>query len=222
MTAKQPEEMVVFVELWEPPGVSYLVSEQELAAVPAGDIDKVLELVRPLPNEKDECRHVIACAIVVIRRADRSVTRPSDTKKKLIQFEATACMLRSYINELRQAEATELRADVAELDRIKTKSAAMANDMRPSGGIKFDTVLRMIAAQHGYLLTDNYHDQYGQMPSLTKDGPYIRTTNMLYRVATGKKGDCANACAEHFREHEECGTFTREYLKRIRKEKPWR
>jgi hypothetical protein len=216
MTAKQPKDMASFYEFWN--GGAFEGDERDLAAVPAKEIDKVLELVNPKPEDLEECRYFIARSILKIRQIDPIISaRPADLKRQLNQFEMDLRKVRIDINKFPQNVAAKLRVSALgrNCDRVIKKSAAMAAtiSVKPSGGTKFDAARRMTAARHGFHLTDHFSKQF---PALTKGGLYFEITDTLYRVATRKKGHCTNACAEYFRELEEYGLFDKQILREIR------
>ena len=63
------------------------------------------------------------------------------------------------------------------------------------------------AANRKRLAAEVAHDlilDYGSVvPTLTKDEPYIELANLLYFVATGKKGDLKKHCGQHFADSNE-------------------
>ncbi|WIW43848.1 hypothetical protein ML401_20215 [Bradyrhizobium sp. 62B] len=183
-------------------------------SVLAADVDLVVAELCPSPDKLEEhhcsieeCRRSIALAIWKIRQVDLSRTaKPGLVKKQLNRIETAARKLRVEISRLPDDVARKLRP--ANFGRLIEKSAVLASKItvRASGGAKPARLARarkMVAARHAFSLC--YFCEGIQ--SRTKDGPYVRLTELLFKTATGKQGSCANACSEQFKELHEYGLF---------------
>jgi hypothetical protein len=215
MITKCHRDMSSFYAFWDRDANA----EAPKGAVSAGDIDRLLEQFGPRPEELEQCRLDVGLAIWKIRQVKPTTVRPAEVESRLTQIAKAARKLLSEFSKLpddvvlRLTPSTFLR----NCSRLIENSEALAAkiDVQPSGGNRLDAAKKMVAARHTFPLTH----QFSGMPTRTKDGPYIRNTELLFRVATGKRGSCANACAEHFRELEEYGLFDDEMLRAWRRQK---
>lgn len=222
MTARRPKDMNSFYEFWnKDPDV-----EAPEGAVSAGDVERVIEQLCPLPEKLqeqlvglEECRRDVALAIWKIRQVHRMTVRPAEVKKQLEKIAVVARKLRVETSKLPDDVVLQLRASTVlrNCGQLIEKSSALATRTKVpkrSGGAKLDAARKMVAARHAFSLCYLIEG----IQSRTKDGPYVRLTELLFRVATGRRGSCDKACAEHFRELEEYGLFDDAMLRQWRRE----
>lgn len=185
----------------------------------AADVDLVVAKLCPPLGKLEECRRSVALAIWKIRQVDPSRTaKPGLIKKQLARIEVAARKLHVEISKLPEDVARKLRP--GNFGRLIKRSAELASKItvKASGGAKLARLARvrkMVAARYAFQLT--YHF-FGQMPTRTKDGRYVEHTAILFRVATGKRGSCVNACIDHFRELMEYGLFDDAMLREWRRD----
>lgn len=214
MITTRPKDMKSFYAFWDADSNA----EAPEGAVSAGDIDLVVEQLGPPPEVLEECRRDVALAIWKIRQVKPTTVRPAEVERRLTQIAKAARKLCIEISKLPDDVALRLTPStfLRNCSRLIEKSEVLAAriDVRPSGGTKFAAARKMVTARHAFQLTHWYSNQ---LPSRTKDGRFFTTADLLYKMATGKKGSCANACVEHFRELEEYGLFNDEMLRAWRR-----
>ncbi|UPJ97432.1 hypothetical protein [Bradyrhizobium sp. 172] len=214
MITKRPKDMNSFYAFWDADSNA----EAPEGVVSADDIDLVVEHLGPPPEVLEECRRDIALAIWKIRQVKPTTVRPAEVERRLTQIAKAARKLCIEISKLPDDVALRLTPStfLRNCSRLIEKSEVLAAriDVRPSGGTKFAAARKMVTARHAFQLTHWYSNQ---LPSRTKDGQFFTTADLLYKMATRKKGSCANACVEHFRELEEYGLFNDEMLRAWRR-----
>jgi hypothetical protein len=96
---------------------------------------------------------------------------------------------------------------------LRNKIRRLTPTVAKSGGRVSSRALKRQAADVGFDMVFQW-----VMPTLTVGGPWLKLTEILVRIATGREpGDVFRACQDHLRDLEERGVFPRELREEERK-----
>jgi hypothetical protein len=191
------------------------------------NIHRIVELANPNPDYRQQCRNSVIGALWSIKNFN--VTLPAAAKKRLERVADKLRKARIAVDQLpyvtrRSLNITdEFRSD---LGRIEQESESQARRMRPrsSGGLIVDGMRMLFAAERAFDLLNDYG---GGPPRLTRGGRYFNLTDLLFRVATGRRiarsddergSDAERACIEFFKRLEQDGFPNAEQRRRMQRD----
>jgi hypothetical protein len=178
------------------------------------DVDRVLSEMRPLKGyEKHKSRQNVISSLRTIARFDP--TTPSDLKEKMRSIVATLRKARTAIKSLPDNWRYGLGMDISllETDRIIAQTQPLATSiLKPSGNAGSNAARKLIAAERAF---DLLLYCGGRQPTLSDGGTYLKLTNVLFEIATGKPENCERECYKYFKLLEDEGFSDAEARKKI-------
>ena len=173
-----------------------------------------MEVVRPWAFEQEQCRRAVVDSIVRIRELD--LVPPGALRTKLRKVAKALGSVRVALEQLPEWERRELLT-VEQVKSAEKESTRRAEEVivRASGGAKADAARMQVAAACAFKLLF-----MRQLPTLTKDGVWIRLANLLFELATDKRGrDASRACQKHMERLRQLGEWpTKEDMRRLRRD----
>lgn len=177
-------------------------------------VDRIVTLLSPggppFRSSVAACRQAVEYAVQMVHRPLMAASA-SEERKRLTKVEAKLKAARAAVGD----DDNEL---TAVLDRAlaKYRDAIEKLSVERSGGAggRLAAEQKKVAAEKAF---DLLLEHGGGEPTLSKDGRYIRLTNLLHKVATGKSTDMSRACARYFADLRADGFPDAAQLRRMRR-----
>jgi hypothetical protein len=191
-----------------------------IARVATG-VDRVVAFLAPtggapFHHSVADCRRAVELAVAMIRRPIMMETAAAE-RKRLTKVVAKLRAARAALGDYDSALAAVLEGAVAKYrDAIEKLPKPKSKESRGGGpGGRLAAAQKRVAADRAFdLLLE--HGSRGP-PTLTKGGGYIELTNLLHRVATGKRSDLSRACLRYFADLRADGFADAAELRRMRR-----
>ena len=143
----------------------------------------------PFRSSVAACRQAVEYAVQMVHRPLMAASA-SEERKRLTKVEAKLKAARAAVgdddNELTAVLDRALAKYRDAIEKLSVERSGAPVGASPRSRRRSPPRRRSTVLEHG-----------GGEPTLSKDGRYIRLTNLLHKVATGKSTDMSRACARY-------------------------
>lgn len=160
---------------------------------------RVIKLVGPKPDQRDDCLREAAISVQWIKRRTAATQSAGERKEALHQVAKNIAAVITSLNDLPTATQRELHPEAFQRSLDRTVALAEKVKVTPSGGklgSRIDAAKKRAAADCALYILRAYGSR---PPTLYRDGPYFELAALLFELATGKDGDVELACKARLR-----------------------